>query len=159
MEYVGYDQLKPRGISHVCLRVYDLPRTVKFYQDVFDARIVCEWGKDENEDHAVFVDLGTGDYLEIFNALPPEGYDPDAPVERPASPAMPAGLWQHLAVWTDDIEATYRRAVACGALGFSTPKRSDIPCRDGSTVSMKYGFVRAPGGEYVEFIQHIDPKR
>lgn len=155
MEYTGYDKLKPRGISHVCLRVYDLERTVKFYQDVFGATIVCEWGKDENEDHAIFVDLGTGDYLEIFNALPPAGYDPSAPLERPSTPSLPAGTWQHVAIWTDDIEATYRRALECGALGFSKPGHSDIPTRSGATVSMKYGFVRAPGGEYVEFIEHI----
>ena len=62
MEYAGYSKLKQQGISHVCLRVYDLERTVKFYQDVFGATVVCEWGKDENEDHAIFVDLGTGDY-------------------------------------------------------------------------------------------------
>ena len=49
MEYVGYDKLKQRGISHVCLRVYDVERTAKFYQDVFGATIVCEWGKEEKE--------------------------------------------------------------------------------------------------------------
>ncbi|MFH1567623.1 MAG: hypothetical protein ABIL09_06435, partial [Gemmatimonadota bacterium] len=63
------------------------------------------------------------------------------------------GSWQHLAVWTDDIEAAVRRALEAGAEPVSPPRDADIPTRSGDTVRLRYSFVRAPGREILEFIQ------
>lgn len=138
-----YERLKQRGIHHVCLRVPDLYQAADFYVNGLGARIVCEWGKDENEDHAYILDLGEGDFLEVFGC----------------SKHFELGLWQHVAVWTDDIHASFERALAHGGTRMTEVMRSDIPTRSGQIVRMYYGFVRAPGGEEVEFIQHIpDPE-
>lgn len=134
-----YEKLKQKGIAHVCLRVPDLYQTREFYEKALDAVVVAEWGRDENEDHAFIMDLGTGDYLEIFGS----------------STHWETGSWQHVAVWTDDIITSMNRAVAYGAEKITEPDRSDIPCRSGQTVRMKYGFVKAPGGEVIEFIEDI----
>ena len=134
---IMYERLKQKGIHHVCLRVPDLQETMLFYQNALDARVVCEWGAEGKEDHAFIMDLGTGDFLEIFASKERYGI----------------GSWQHVAVWTDDIRAAMDKAVACGAERLTEPGHSNIPTRDGSVVHMWYGFVRAPGGETLEFIQ------
>lgn len=136
---MSYARLKQTGIHHVCLRVPNLYQTAEFYQKALDARLVAEWGTDEAEDHAFILDIGTGDFLEIFGSSTP----------------WEMGFWQHVAVWTDDIEASVAKAIACGAEKVTDPARSDIPTRSGETVRMKFGFVRAPGGEILEFIEDV----
>lgn len=135
-----YQRLKQKGIHHVCLRVPDLYKTASFYQNAFDATLVAEWGEDEREDHAFILDLGTGDFLEIFGCSQP----------------FELGKWQHVAIWTDDMEAAYERALANGAKIHSNPAISHIPTRSGQIVHMKFGFLIAPGGEMVELIQDVD---
>lgn len=136
---MAYSRLKEKGIHHVCLRVPNLYETADFYQNALDARLVAEWGHDENEDHAFILDLGEGDFLEIFGS----------------SQKWELGSWQHVAVWTDDIEASIKKAVSFGAKQISAPARSDIPTRSGQIVRMKYAFIEAPGTEIIEFIQDI----
>ncbi|GGG60305.1 VOC family protein [Paenibacillus radicis (ex Gao et al. 2016)] len=135
-----YVKRKQKGIHHVCLRVPDLHVTANFYRNAFDAELVAEWGAEGKEDHAFILDLGTGDYLEIFGTSEP----------------FATGKWQHVAIWTDNIEAAFERAIACGATVASMPAISHIPTRSGQVVHMKYGFLNAPGGETVELIQDVD---
>ncbi|WP_239618382.1 VOC family protein [Cohnella mopanensis] len=132
-----YTTTKKQGIHHVCLKTRDIEGTVKFYIEGLGARFVVEWGKDGAEDHAVLVDLGDGDFLEIYETKR-EFVD---------------GMWEHLAVRTMDIEESVRRAVAAGATPLGVPRHSNIPARSGEIVSLSFSYVRAPGGELVEFIQ------
>ncbi|MDR1569464.1 MAG: VOC family protein [Oscillospiraceae bacterium] len=134
-----YERRKQKGIHHVCLRVPDLHETMRFYRDALDAEIICEWGAEGKEDHAFIMDIGHGDFLEIFGSKERYGI----------------GSWQHVALWTDDIDSSMAKAVAYGAKHLSGPGRSNIPTRSGQTVRMKFGFVRAPGGETIEFIQDV----
>jgi catechol 2,3-dioxygenase-like lactoylglutathione lyase family enzyme len=138
---MAYKRKKKKGIHHVCLRVPNLKQTADFYIYALGAELVCEWGKDGTDDHAYILDLGRGDFLEIFGTA--ENFD--------------IGRWQHVAVWTDDIENSFKCALAYGASVVQKPAESHIPTRDGSIVNMSYGFVRAPGGEIIEFIQDIAP--
>lgn len=134
---MAYERLKKKGIHHVCLRVPDLKKTVDFYLSALDAHVVVEWGTEGKDDHAFILDLGSGDFLEIFESQ--EHFD--------------LGSWQHVAVWTDDIHASVKRAVEAGGVVESQPKNSDIPTRQGQIVKMGFAFVRAPGNEIIEFIQ------
>ncbi len=131
---------KKKGIHHVCLRVPDLHRTAEFYRQGLGAKLVVEWGKEGGLDHAFILDLGAGDFLEIFAS--PEDFG--------------TGKWQHVAVLTDDIQASVAKAIAAGAELIQEPRESHIPTRSGEIVGMKFSFIRAPGGETVEFIQNID---
>lgn len=135
-----YQRLKQKGIHHICLRVPDLHTAANFYRNAFDAELVCEWGAEGKEDHAFILDLGCGDFLEIFGS--PEPFS--------------LGKWQHVAIWTDDMEAAYEKAVENGATISTKPAISHIPTRSGQIVHMKYGFLTAPGGEVVELIQDVD---
>ncbi|MFH1572056.1 MAG: VOC family protein, partial [Gemmatimonadota bacterium] len=103
---MAYAKHKQKGIHHVCLRVPDLVRTRDFYLKALDAELVAEWGTPGEENHAFILDLGTGDYLEIFGS----------------GKVFDVGSWQHLAVWTDDIEAAVRRALEAGAEPVSPPR-------------------------------------
>ena len=134
-----YQKLKNRGIHHACLRIPNLEETKEFYKNTFDAQVVCEWGTDENEDHAFIMDLGVGDFLEIFGC----------------STLFETGKWQQVAIVTDNIEETFERALANGAKPHVYPDTAHIPCADGSTASMKYALVYAPGGELIEMIQDL----
>lgn len=135
-----YQRNKIKGIHHVCLRVPDLEATAKFYREALDAELVAEWGTEGEEDHAYILDLGTGDYLEIFGSATPYSL----------------GKWQHVAVWTDDMEASCQKALAHGAKECTKPAVSHIPTRSGQIVHIKYGFIEGPGGEVIEFIQDVD---
>jgi catechol 2,3-dioxygenase-like lactoylglutathione lyase family enzyme len=132
-----YITTKRKGIHHVCLKTADLARTVAFYIDGLGARFVVEWGTAGGNDHAVLVDLGEGDFLEIFSS-------PDS---------FPEGRWQHVAIRTDDIEASLLKAESAGGTRRGEPLDADIPARSGETVRMRFCFVEAPSGEMIEFIQ------
>jgi catechol 2,3-dioxygenase-like lactoylglutathione lyase family enzyme len=132
-----YTTTKRKGIHHVCLKTADLARTVAFYMEGLGARFVVEWGKDGGSDHAVLVDLGDGDFLEIFES--PESF--------------PEGRWQHVAVRTEDIEQSVRRAELAGGIPRGQPRDADIPARSGEIIRMRFCFVDAPGGESIEFIE------
>ena len=134
---MAYQCKKSRGIHHVCLRVHDLKRVVRFYEEALDASFVCEWGQEGGDSHGVLLDLGEGDVLEIF------GNRAD----------LIDGCWQHVAVYTQDINTAYHLALNCGAEPHQEPRYSEIPTRAGELVKMRYAFVRSPGGELVEFIQ------
>lgn len=135
-----YTRDKKVGIHHVCLRVPNLFETRDFYMNGLGARLVTEWGTDGALDHAFILDLGVGDFLEIF-------YSPEP---------FQLGKWQHVAVLTEDIEASVQMALAAGGTLAQEPRESHIPTRLGEIVGMKYSFVTAPGGETVEFIQNIE---
>jgi catechol 2,3-dioxygenase-like lactoylglutathione lyase family enzyme len=130
---------KKAGIHHVCLRVPNLIETRDFYMQGLGASLVVEWGKDGTGDHAFILDLGAGDFLEIFES--PEEFG--------------VGKWQHVAVITGDIDASFQKALAAGGKCHQEPRESHIPTRSGELVGMRFAFIRAPGGELVEFIQNI----
>jgi glyoxylase I family protein len=134
-----YTRDKKVGIHHICLRVPNLYETRDFYMNGLGARLVTEWGPDGQPDHAFILDLGVGDFLEIFES----------------QEDFKMGKWQHVAVLTDDIEASFTRALGAGGKFVQEPRESHIPTRLGETVGMRYAFVLGPGGETVEFIQNI----
>ena len=134
-----YRKLKERGIHHICLRIPNLEEAADFYLKTFGGEIICEWGNDENDDHSYTIDLGTGDFLEIYGSSTPYGL----------------GKWQHVAIWVDNADEAFAKALANGAKVDSYPSVSHIPCRDGQIVHMKSGFLVAPGGEIVEVVEDI----
>lgn len=132
-----YTTNKRVGIHHVCLKTFDLARTVAFYIEGLGARFLVEWGTDGGNDHAVLVDLGDGDIVEIFQS----------------NDSFPMGIWQHVAIRTEDIEASLLKAEAAGATRRGQPMDADITAHSGEIVRMRFCFIKAPGGEMIEFIQ------
>lgn len=128
---------KKAGLHHVCLRVQDVETTVRFYKEALNAQPVYEWGPEGTDDHGILLDLGEGDIIEIFHT----------------GTAFPMGLWQHIAVYTDDINASFNKALACGARPNTQPGYAEFPNSNGDLIKIYYAFVDAPGGETIEFIQ------
>ena len=60
----------------------------------------------------------------------------------------------HFALRTGDCDAALKRAQAAGATVTVAPKDAKIPSRTGA-VSVRIAFIRAPGGEVIEFFQDM----
>ena len=54
------------GINHVATLTADMERTVRFYEEVFDAEVVHKIEKREDHPRMYIVDLGGGSALNIF---------------------------------------------------------------------------------------------
>lgn len=130
---------KKIGLHHVCLRVQDVETTVRFYKEALNAQLVYEWGPEGTDDHGILLDLGEGDIIEIFHT----------------STAFSMGPWQHIAVYTNDIKASYNKALTCGARPNTEPGYAEFFNSNGNLVKIYYAFVDAPGNETIEFIQNL----
>ena len=85
-------------LHHIALKSSDIEKTLAFYTAI-GMRHVAEWG--EGTGRTVMLDIGEGTRLEIFA----NGGD-----EFP-----PRGKWLHLALASDDVDASYAAALAAGA--------------------------------------------
>src|SRR5262245_28817595 len=86
-----------KRLSHVCLGSTNLPRTIKFYQEVLGCEIAHEFRNPAGELYGVFLSCRNGTFIEFFNEQSPKG---------------PGGLFRHTSFEVDDIEqmaATARR--------------------------------------------------
>lgn len=138
---MSYRCKKTKGLHHVCLRVADPVATKAFYQAALGAEVAAERGDIGQNNHGVLLDLGEGDLIEVFKG--------DA--------GLPQGIWQHIAVYAADIDASYQLALASGAKPHSAPRYHEILTHRGDLIQMKYAFVWAPGGELLEFIEDKMP--
>lgn len=135
---MSFQWKKSKGIHHVCLRVQDPQRTVRFYQDALNAHIIYEWGPKGTDDHGILLDLGGGDILEVFRS----------------EEVLPSGIWQHVAIFSDDIQASFEKAIRCGAIPYHQPEYAEFIASTGDTIKMRYSFVQAPSGEIIELIEN-----
>src|SRR6185437_6653883 len=84
----------------------DFEATVKFYEDAIGCKRRFGWG--EGPTRAALMDVGDGNYVEIFtNREPGE---------------IPEGGIVHYALRVADTDAAYARAVAAGAVPVIPPK-------------------------------------
>ena len=111
------------GLAHVARYTPCLEKTVHFYQEVFQAKTVKEFTLPHR---GCWLSLG-GDILEVFESEP-----------------LGDGLFKHIAISCDDVDAYYRLALSHGAAPHVPPKDITQP------VSARIAFVKAPGGEQLE---------
>lgn len=123
------------GFHHVAIRVSDFDATIRFYTEGLGFVERIRWG--EGDKRAMMLDTGDGNYLEVF-AGGSAGPKPD-------------GLFFHIALRTDDVEAAVRTAVAAGALVTVEPK--DVVIGKNPPTPVKIAFVKGPDGESIEFFQ------
>jgi len=121
------------GFHHVAIRVVDFDASEAFYRALgFVA--VHAWGDAPNR--AVMLDSGDGTCMEIF-----EGGAPDTPSE---------GRILHVALRAADCDAAHALALEAGAVETVAPKDVEIPSRP-QPLAVRISFVKAPGGEIIEF--------
>lgn len=125
-----------KGIHHVSIRTADFERSVSFYTDGLGMSIVLRWG--EGDGRAVMLDAGNNSYIELFAG----GNEDPSPDE----------LLLHLALRTDDVDATLAAAVQAGALSTIEPEDVVIPGTP-SEAAVRIAFCTGPDNEVIEFIQ------
>jgi glyoxylase I family protein len=125
------------GFHHVAIKVHDFEGAVKFYTEALGFTEKISWG--EGDKRAVMLDVGDGNYLEIFAGGTRE--------------AKPDGSIIHFALRTDDCDKALELARKAGAQVTMEPKSLDIQSKPHVT-PVRIAFCKGPGGEVIEFFQN-----
>ncbi|MDE1169638.1 MAG: DJ-1/PfpI family protein [Verrucomicrobium sp.] len=126
------------GFHHTAIQVRNYDETIAFYKKLGFTEKVA-WKHDARR--AAMLDSGDGNYLEVFEREARLG-------EIPAE-----GGILHFALRTPDVDAAHAAALAAGATEQRAPADVTIP-NEAYPVPVRISFVKAPGGEVVEFFQN-----
>ncbi|MBD3183431.1 VOC family protein [Candidatus Poribacteria bacterium] len=124
------------GFHHVSMRVKDLEKSIKFYCDGLGFVEKVSWGEAPNR--TVLLDTGDGNYFEISQG------DPNAE-QQP-------GIFQHIALRTEDCEKATEAARKAGAEITVEPKEIELQSVP-QPLKIKISFFKGPDGEVVEFFE------
>ncbi|MDX1931482.1 MAG: VOC family protein [Capsulimonadales bacterium] len=134
-------RLSTGGYHHIALRARDFDRSFAFYTDGLGFVLAHQWG--EGEGRIALLDMGDGNYLELFASKP--GQTPPEGGEVP-----PAWPYFHLAMRSSDVDADIETVRALGCPITIEPKTVEV-----GTKTIRVGFFLGPDGEVLEFFQHI----
>ena len=132
--------LSGSGYHHIALRARDFEKSFAFYTEGLGFTLAHQWG--EGEGRIALLDMGDGNYLELFASAP--GQTPDANGDIPAP-------WPyfHLALRSTDVDGDIEIVRALGCPITIEPKSVPV---NGKTI--RVGFFLGPDGEVLEFFQH-----
>jgi len=133
--------LNGAGVHHIAVRARDFDQSFAFYTDGLGFTPAHRWG--EGETRAALLDIGDGNYLELFAARPDQVPPPGADVP-PSWPIL------HLALRSTDVDRDMETVRALGAPITVEPTTVEI---NGKT--LRIAFFLGPDGETLEFFQHI----
>ena len=128
------------GFHHVAIRARDFEASVRFYTKALGFVEKIRWG--EGPKRAIMLDVGDGNYLEIF-----AGRTDSLPAESPEPPIL------HFAIRTTDTDAAITRARDAGAVVTIEPKDVNIQSTPQHT-PVRLAFCKGPDGEVIEFFQN-----
>jgi len=126
--------MKTLGFHHIQMKCQDLDASIAFY-GALGITVERTWGTGEKR--ACMLDVGNGNYLELFAG--------GAPGDKPE------GFVGHFAIQVDDTQAAFDIAIANGAAEVRPVTRLDIPSTPALPVIL--AFVKGPDGEIIEFFQ------
>lgn len=131
------------GFHHVAIKVRDFDRTIAMYETAFGFTEKVAWGSKEPtaDKRAVMLDIGDGNYLEIF-----AGAEGPSPV--PIGPMACGPVLIHWAMRTTHIAEVAARAKAAGFKVTVDPKEV-APVG----VTARVAFCEGPDGEVFEFFE------
>lgn len=122
------------GFHHVALRSSDFDKSLLFYTEGMGFPVAHSWG--EGSGRIALLDLGDGNYLELFASVPEQ----NPPVE---------GRFFHLALRSTDVDADIEVVRALGCTITIEPKSVEV---NGKTI--RVGFFLGPDGEVLEFFHN-----
>lgn len=127
------------GFHHVCIKTRDWDRTMAFYKDTLGCVEKVAWRTAPAR--AAMLDIGSGDYIEVFE---------DLAYESAANGAIP-----HFALRTTRVDDVAARVRAAGAKITMEPKDVTIPNTTPlGPVAIRIFFCEGPNGEVIEFFQN-----
>src|SRR5262249_5269382 len=88
------------GYHHLALRARNFDLSYAFYTDGLGFTLAHQWG--EGDGRIALLDMGDGNYLELFASKPGQTPDPDGDVP-------PAWPYFHLAMRSSDVDADIER--------------------------------------------------
>ena len=109
-----------------------------FWQDGLGLNMALEWG--ETPRRACMLDMGDGNYLEVFERDP-----------LPSGDTVAEGAILHFCFRTDDCAAAVESARAAGAEVTMEPKVPPVFTAKGFTA--RIAFIKGPDGEICEFFE------
>jgi glyoxylase I family protein len=130
-------QISGCGFHHVAVRTPDWDGSLNFWTQGLGMNVAVEWG--EAPRRAALLDMGDGNYLELFEREPLANTDAEAPI-------------LHFCLRTDNCDAAVEKARAAGAQVTVEPTDPDVFAQKG--LKVRIAFVKGPGGEVCEFFQN-----
>ena len=132
------------GIHHVALRTAHFDRALSFYTDTLGCQPRNQWG--EPGKRAVMLDVGDGNYIEVFERPETEPVDSEARV-------------LHFCLRCANIDAVVERVRAAGCEITVEPK--SVPIQNlvpggKADITLKLAFFKGPDGEIVELMHCPD---
>lgn len=119
-----------KGVHHVCMKccnAEEFDKVQRFYGETLGLPKVREWPA------GVMFDLG-GSLLEVFSN---------------GTETLPQGVWQHIALATEDVDACVEAVSAAGYEITTAPK--DIVVASQPPLPARIAFCIGPMGEEIEF--------
>jgi catechol 2,3-dioxygenase-like lactoylglutathione lyase family enzyme len=136
------------GFHHVAIRAADFDATIRFYTEGLGCKVRYRFAVPGRIDRAAFLDTGDGRYIEVFgpgSTVQSEGRR-RRPDEEPTEGAL-----LHFCLRVDDVEASYSRALAAGAVSRIEPRMAKLGGEPPAEVQI--AFVTGPNGEVIEFLK------
>ena len=130
------------GFHHTALRVRDIDASIRFYRDVLGLTLKAHWTM-SNGQPAAMLDPGDASYIELF-------HDPQRPDDA-------GGGWLHIALRTDDVDATLEKARDAGCEVTIEPK--DVTFQNTTDqappeIPIRLAFFKGPDGEVIELFDN-----
>lgn len=128
------------GFHHIAIRTAGWERCLQFYTESLGFHPTLQWG--EAPRRAALLDVGDGNYLEVFERDP-------LPAGEAGAPAIEAPIL-HLCFRADNCDEAIERARAAGVEVTVEPKSLEL----GGQIPVRIAFFKGPDGEIVEFFQN-----
>ena len=121
------------GMHHAALRccgLEEMERAIAFYRDVLGLSVLRRWG--EGRESGCMIDTG------------------DRPIEMlaDAEPGRKAGIVDHIALSTDNVDAVVQKVREAGFPVTIEPKDIDIDCQP--PLRARIAFIEGAAGESIE---------
>ncbi|MCG7378169.1 VOC family protein [Paenibacillus sp. ACRSA] len=143
------------GLAHIAIQARDYENTLSFYTNVLGFTVGHSWSLPAFRitEACMLISPDQRTCIELF--------DPGAVIaaegEPAASPeAVRHGALLHFALYVDNVDVIYEKALASGARPYVPP---DWIALGNPPLQVRNAVVHSPNGEVIEFLEEVDFNR